>query len=534
MKTIVAWDWDWGDGSPHAYTETAEHTYTLPGTYVGSLTVEDNEGDIATSYFTTVVANTLSAVSWDWDWGDGSPHAYTETAEHTYTLPGTYVGSLTVEDNEGDIATSYFTTVVANTLSAVSWDLGDETEDTGAEVTHLYASAGVYPVVLTVEDSLGNTATREMSIVVTELNSVVSHSWSWGDGSTPGVGDTLNHIYSTSGIFPITLSVIDNRGETASTQSFITSRLPVDDATFSWDFGNGQISSEINPVVIYDSAGTYTVSLVVTTPDGIETTETKVDYIVVLSSVGLHTIVNGCLVRAIKKTISNGNVYVKDDSTMLFNPGRKVLSFYQESITCYFDPISFDSGIFSMLFSSGTIYVNNSQVVYKYANCVITEMSISWSTNNSIKVSLSFVSPTRTQEDPVAYTEYGDRVSKFDLYLGDINSELTTKILVNTFDLKINNTVDVSHHSEGSDISWVRSTIEGDLTVMKYTDTLCKWRDDEEVLQMSLNMGSYVIRLPSILIRSVEPGALNAKIGFVAGINRLNPYMSSFPIITST
>jgi PKD repeat protein len=42
--TIVAFDWDWGDGTAHGTTETATHAWTAEATYAVTLTVTDNDG----------------------------------------------------------------------------------------------------------------------------------------------------------------------------------------------------------------------------------------------------------------------------------------------------------------------------------------------------------------------------------------------------------------------------------------------------------------------------------------------------------
>ncbi len=72
--------------------------------------------------------------------------------------------------------------------------------------------------------------------------------------------------------------------------------------TWSWDFGNGDTSTEQHPSCIYDDAGSYTVSLTVTGPDG-EDTETKTTYITV---VGEHT---------------EGTIYVDDSGGLDSNNG---------------------------------------------------------------------------------------------------------------------------------------------------------------------------------------------------------------------
>src|SRR5690606_16147933 len=56
-----------------------------------------------------------------------------------------------------------------------------------------------------------------------------------------------------------------------------TSIVPgtVGNATFYWNFGNGESSSEANPVYVYDEAGVYVVNLVVTTSGSLEIRESS-------------------------------------------------------------------------------------------------------------------------------------------------------------------------------------------------------------------------------------------------------------------
>src|SRR5689334_5778111 len=49
---------------------------------------------------------------------------------------------------------------------------------------------------------------------------------------------------------------------------------------WDWDLGNGQLSTQQNPVVVYSQPGTYTVKLVVRNATGIAA-ETKTDFITV-------------------------------------------------------------------------------------------------------------------------------------------------------------------------------------------------------------------------------------------------------------
>jgi len=59
----------------------------------------------------------------------------------------------------------------------------------------------------------------------------------------------------------------------------------INNPTWSWDFGDGGTSTEASPTHQYLEAGSYTVTLTVTTDDGTDG-EVKVDYIVVLAEGG--------------------------------------------------------------------------------------------------------------------------------------------------------------------------------------------------------------------------------------------------------
>ncbi len=55
--------------------------------------------------------------------------------------------------------------------------------------------------------------------------SVVSWTWSFGDGST-GTGATVTHSYASAGTYPVTLTVTDDRGGSATFSSVVTAATP--------------------------------------------------------------------------------------------------------------------------------------------------------------------------------------------------------------------------------------------------------------------------------------------------------------------
>ena len=146
------------------------------------------------------------------------------TSAFTFTA-GTGVDDFTrvVFANESDNATMY------------SWDFGDGNTSTEVDPINLFPGQGSYTVTLTVSDALDQTSTfteniqitqppasTEFNFVVTQLdvqftnNSIfaVSYSWDFGDGGTSTDMNPM-HTYAVSGSYDVTLTITDANGETA-------------------------------------------------------------------------------------------------------------------------------------------------------------------------------------------------------------------------------------------------------------------------------------------------------------------------------
>jgi len=157
----------------------------------------------ATFTATTTVATSHAINSYFWTWGDGNTQTTNEpTVTKIYSAVGTYVPSVRVTDDLGQIATAslQFTIVgsgvtasftvsptnsttlnavqfkaVASTASAGAeitswaWDFGEGsavvTSDT-ATTSHTFAMARIYVVRLTVTDSAGRTGTTTVNVTV--------------------------------------------------------------------------------------------------------------------------------------------------------------------------------------------------------------------------------------------------------------------------------------------------------------------------------------------------------------------------------
>lgn len=117
--------------------------------------------------------------------------------------------------------------------------------------------------------------------------------WDFGDGVGTGRGQNSNHTYSTSGTYTITLTLLNKAGIQDVKQTVTVTgpetpvasfSLTVDDAnaplrvvfnnasefgaTYLWEFGDGQTSTQENPTHTYARGGLYSIRLVATGTDG--------------------------------------------------------------------------------------------------------------------------------------------------------------------------------------------------------------------------------------------------------------------------
>lgn len=132
-------------------------------------------------------------------------------------------------------------------ITAYSWDFGDDGIAAGQTASHTYAAAGLYTVVLTVEDAKGarseirgtvdvNTTARPLAdfsvrpagpppmragdlLLFQDESSDVDgtiESWAWdfGDGTTADTG-FVRHAYEQTGSYTVSLHVTDDRGGSA-------------------------------------------------------------------------------------------------------------------------------------------------------------------------------------------------------------------------------------------------------------------------------------------------------------------------------
>ena len=143
-------------------------------------------------------------------------------------------------------------------LSSWLWDFGNSSTSTVQNPTTTYFAPGTYTVKLTVTNANGNnTLTRTNYITVF---------------ASPTVDFNANN---TVGCFPLPVQFTDL--STAGTGNTNT--------VFEWNFGDGAISTQQNPLHTYSSPGNFSVTLKVTNDKGCFKIFSKVSYIQVSAGV---------------------------------------------------------------------------------------------------------------------------------------------------------------------------------------------------------------------------------------------------------
>ncbi|MCU0631578.1 MAG: PKD domain-containing protein [Methanolinea sp.] len=322
--------WDFGDGSTSTYMDPW-HWYAEPGNFTVSLTVTNPFGsdtELKTDYLTvtphppeadfnawpmdgsfplTVTFQQWSYggyyenLSYEWDFGDGSPNSTSPDymVVHTYMNSGVYtviltvsadglsdtvvrenfigtqsppppVAEFTASPRSGDLplTVSFIDQTSGSPLITYGWDFGDGMSSTEKNPVHAYASAGTYNVTLTATNGGGSSVESKDGYIIV-------------GAVAPLNADFASNV--TNGTVPLTVQFLDaSEGNPSSWSWYFESGyyyvLDGEVMDSAYPYSGGQVSSEKNPVVTYNSPGNYSVTLTVSRTGETDTIE-KVDYI---------------------------------------------------------------------------------------------------------------------------------------------------------------------------------------------------------------------------------------------------------------
>ena len=335
--------WNFGDNSTSGQFEPT-HTFNSDGNYT-----------------ITLIATTLLGCS-------------DTTTQNIAVYPLPQVQFSSIDTCQGNaIAFTNTSTVSSGAIATWNWDFNDGTTSTSPAPSHVYNSPGAYNITLTATTNYGCTAAAAGTLQVFpnpvaafsasnvcfgDANQLINLStvdggisftstWDFNDGSTSTLTNP-SHNFTTAGSYPVSLTVVTSNGCTAHsnqilsvynppvarflannacvglTTQFIDQSTSVDGSImgWNWEFGDNNTSVEGSPAHLYNSPGTYSVSLVVTSIYGCYDYAIEPVQIYALPNTTLHT-TNACSgspVQFLSSSTGSGHV------DYIWNLGNGVLS----------------------------------------------------------------------------------------------------------------------------------------------------------------------------------------------------------------
>lgn len=300
--SVIAWSWNFGDGSALSSIQNASCNYTIAGSNNVSLIVSSLNGCKDTliknvnvhplpfvKLSTTNVCDgaivpfsdqsSIAAPdliqSWEWDFGDGSAVYSNQATSHIYASPGSYIAKLLVVSDFG-CSDSITKTVIIHPNPLVNFTSSD--------------TIGCTPLCISFQD-LSSVTQGE----------IVQWEWSVGDGNAIITSENFDHCYMNTSVsstlyFSVSLSVTSDSGCVTtllknnciaaypnpvadffvqpSKTSIIDPVIAVVNSTtgadfWNWDFGDFQTALIENPLFHnYADTGSYIIRLIAATQYG--------------------------------------------------------------------------------------------------------------------------------------------------------------------------------------------------------------------------------------------------------------------------
>ena len=251
---------------------------------------QDFTSDTTKGCIPTVISfSTIYGNAWEWDFGDGSTHSFTNPATHVYLTPGVYTVKCTLSYADGSpdkiiTKTNYITistgpsvafsadvtsicpfdtinfssnvTPGGNAIASYLWNFGDGTSSTLASPSHAYKTNATHNVSLKVTDTMGCSKRLEKQNYIYIYNQPQANF---------SVSDSIFCVGNTS----------------ITKQISFTNNSSSDAVNYLWNFGDGTSDTMKNPATKTYGIGFYDVSLTVTNQYGCKDTLKKKDHIII-------------------------------------------------------------------------------------------------------------------------------------------------------------------------------------------------------------------------------------------------------------
>lgn len=287
---ITSWEWDFGDGNT-VQVQNTSNLFATSGNYTVELMVETDNGcrdttqqqvevyqlpvsnfnfadvclDASATFTDLSTSNSGDVDTWNWNLGDGTLETGVGPIEHDYPAPDDYDVELIVETDLGCLDTlvqtitihpmpeadfvadsvclneitnfTDLTDILTGAISNYAWDFGFGGSSALQNPTYIFPEPGYHSVFLTVTSGFGckDTITKDIRVYV-----------------LPEPEFTHNDTCFEDNVSFINLSTI---AEGSIDQ-------------YDWDFGDGNSSTDINPVHNYNAADMYQAEMVATSNFG--------------------------------------------------------------------------------------------------------------------------------------------------------------------------------------------------------------------------------------------------------------------------
>ena len=287
LNSSLSYTWIFGDGQV-SYSQSPIHVYSSPGSYHVTLSVEDSTGhcydsvshniyiqgipqDSCTASFDTSINGAtaqLQAVDTTpykihkWYFGDGT-QGWGAHIFHTYNLPGTYVVKHIITDSLSNCRDSAWQTITISFPVSCSASFVAARDSSYPYKNHFYSTSTA---------NGGNIQSWNWTVNGSTVSTAPAFSWSLPQGlhavcltiqttagCTSAVCDSIR--VDSGGICNISASftatpAASNPAQISFTPSPLNSSL-----SYTWIFGDGQVSYSQSPIHVYSSPGSYHVTL---------------------------------------------------------------------------------------------------------------------------------------------------------------------------------------------------------------------------------------------------------------------------------